>query len=97
MARFLRNKVDGTIYDWCQLLSVHPKCEEVTEQEAYPERFLKKEVVEQAVQKRKGRPPLAQALDTNIEEPPYEHTDLDYEMTKIPFGGAGLKSPLGAN
>ena len=37
--RYLRNKVDGTIYHWNPILAVHPKCEEVTEQQAFPERF----------------------------------------------------------
>ena len=43
--RFLRNIADGTIYDWHPILAANPKCVEVTEEEAYPERFLKKEMV----------------------------------------------------
>jgi len=37
--RFLRNKVDGFIYDYNEILAAHPKCEEVTEEQAFPERF----------------------------------------------------------
>lgn len=39
MKRFLRNVVDGTIYDWNERLAANPKCVEVTYEEAYPERF----------------------------------------------------------
>ena len=39
--RYLRNRVDGFIYEWSAQLAAHPKCEEVTEEEAYPERFIK--------------------------------------------------------
>lgn len=46
--RFLRNVADGTIYDWNPILAANPKCVEVTEEEAYPERFLKKEMVVKA-------------------------------------------------
>lgn len=40
MARFLRNKKDGFIYDWSEILAENPLCEEVTEQEAFPEKFV---------------------------------------------------------
>jgi len=38
--RYLRNKVDGTIYGWSEILAENPKCEEVTEEQAFPERFV---------------------------------------------------------
>jgi hypothetical protein len=38
--KYLKNKTDGTIYEWDEILAANPKCEEVTEEEAYPERFL---------------------------------------------------------
>ena len=37
--RYLRNRNDGFIYDWNPILAVHPKCEGVTEEQAFPERF----------------------------------------------------------
>jgi len=37
--KYLRSKEDGFIYDWTELLSQNPLVEEVTEEEAYPERF----------------------------------------------------------
>ncbi len=38
--RYLRNKRDGTIYEWDAILAENPMCEEVTEHQAYPERFI---------------------------------------------------------
>ena len=40
MNRWLRNKVDGTIYGWDPILARNPKCEEVSEEVAFPEKFL---------------------------------------------------------
>lgn len=45
--RYLRNKRDGTIYEWDEILAENALCEEVTEEEAFPERFIPK--------KQKGR------------------------------------------
>lgn len=45
--RYLRNRRDGTIYEWDAILAENPSCEEVTEQEAFPEKFIPK--------KQKGR------------------------------------------
>lgn len=38
--RYLRNKDDGTIYEWHRILAQNPKCVEVSEEEAFPERFV---------------------------------------------------------
>ena len=38
--RFLRNKNDGTIYVWNEILSRNAACEEITEAQAWPERFI---------------------------------------------------------
>jgi len=40
--RYLRNVVDGTIYEWHPILAEHPKCTEVSEEQAFPERFIPK-------------------------------------------------------
>ena len=40
MTRWLRNKIDGTIYEWDRYLAANPKCEEVSEEVAFPEKFL---------------------------------------------------------
>lgn len=64
--RYLRNKRDGFIYEWHEILAANPLCEEVTEEQAFPERFVKPEVVEEVKKariKRKG------ALDMSTELP----------------------------
>ena len=38
--RWLRNKRDGTIYGWTQVLANNPLVEEVTEEVAFPEKFI---------------------------------------------------------
>jgi len=50
--KYLRNKVDGFIYGWNPILAKNPKCVEVTEEEAFPERFVKPEQVEKVKQRR---------------------------------------------
>lgn len=40
MTRWLRHKTDGTIYEWDKYLDKHPKLEEVSEEIAFPEKFL---------------------------------------------------------
>ena len=48
MSRWLRNIKDGEIYGWNEILAENPLTEEVTEEEAFPEKFMTK--------KQKGRP-----------------------------------------
>jgi hypothetical protein len=78
--RYLRNKRDGTIYDWHPILAANPLCEEVTEQEAFPERFLKPEVVEAVVEKRKTR--KRKALDLNTDDIPDPIQVLSEELNQ---------------
>ena len=77
MARYLRNKRDGFIYDYTELLSENPMVEEVTEEEAFPEKFIPK--------KQKGRK-SGLKLETPTEEipvePPYENAELNAEASK---------------
>ena len=41
--RWLRNKKDGEIYGWNEILAENPLTEEVTEEQAFPEKFMTKE------------------------------------------------------
>ena len=45
--RWVRNIKDGEIYGWDEILAENPLTEEVTEEQAFPEKFIKK--------KQKGR------------------------------------------
>lgn len=40
MKKYLRHREDGEIMNYSDRLATHPKMEVVTEQEAYPERFV---------------------------------------------------------
>lgn len=59
--RYLRNKADGFIFEWGEILAQNPDVEEVTEEEAFPERFIPA-----AAKGRKARV----SLETKIDEPP---------------------------
>lgn len=54
MTKYLRNKVDGFIYDWHPVLAKNKLCEEVTEEQAYPERFMDAKQATKAVRNRKS-------------------------------------------
>lgn len=41
--KFLKNKDTGFIYDWNKYLADEPNMVEVSEEEAYPERFVPKQ------------------------------------------------------
>lgn len=77
MARYLRNKRDGFIYDYTELLAENPAVEEVSEEEAFPEKFIPK--------KQTGRK-SGLKLETPAEEiptPPAEApTELDAEASR---------------
>jgi len=73
--RYLRNKNDGTIYGWNEILAENPLCEEVTEKEAFPEKFIP--------EKQKGRK-TGLALETKEipEAPVLTNEDLNLEASK---------------
>ena len=63
--RYLRNKNDGFIYEWHPILANNELCEEVTEEEAYPERF-----VNSSVEKARKRTKKLDLSSDDIDEPP---------------------------
>ena len=69
MRRYLRHIEDGTIYAWDEYLADNPLCEEVSEEQAFPQRFVKKEVVEKVKKTQKKK---KQKLDLSTEEVPEE-------------------------
>ena len=75
MARYLRNKKDGFIYDWNPILAENPMCEEVTEEEAFPEKFVPK--------KQKGRKTgLVLETEDVPEEPVVVNEELNIEASR---------------
>lgn len=71
--KYLRHTVDGTIYEWHPILAENPLCREVTEMEAYPERFIPEHAVERVEKAKRGRATKA-GLTVEAEEAP---TGLD--------------------
>jgi hypothetical protein len=82
--RYLKSRKDGWIFEWDPILDKNPLLYEVTEEEAYPERFVPVEAVE-AVAARRGRPRRQQLdLSTEVipEEPAYTNEALNLEASK---------------
>ena len=77
MARYLRNKKDGFIYDWNPILAENVMCEEVTEEEAFPEKFIPK--------KQKGRKSdldLITPEEAIPEAPPVTNEEVNAEASR---------------
>ena len=84
MTRYLRNKVDGFIYGWNPILAANPKCEEVTEEEAFPEKFVKPEQVEKVKKTRAQRKtkPLDLSTDDTAENPQYVAPEIEQDASR---------------
>lgn len=81
---FLRNKKDGFIYGWNEILAKNPLCEPVTEEEAFPERFVKPEQVAKVTKSRSRRKTKALDLSTDDigEEPRYTAPEIEADASK---------------
>ena len=84
MTRYLRNKVDGTIYGWNSILAANPKCEEVTEEEAFPERFVKPEQLAKVKKTRAARKtkPLDLSTDDTGDKPQYVAPEIEEDASR---------------
>lgn len=81
---YIRVKKDGFIYEYNERMAVHPECEVVSEQEAYPERFVTPSVaekIEEIAKPKRGRKAKSGIdLTTDIpEEPVYTDPELAAE------------------
>lgn len=76
MARYLRHKVKGTIYNWNGYMAENPNVEEVTEEQAFPELFMPKAA--------KGRKPKVDLATSDIPEAPEPdpNAELNDELTR---------------
>jgi len=76
--QYLRNKNDGFIYEWHPVLAKNELCEEVTEEEAFPERFMTA-----AVEKAKKRAKKIELVaDDNLTEPVYSSPELSADASR---------------
>jgi hypothetical protein len=72
--RYLKDK-NGFIYEWNAILAENPSCTEVTEEQAYPERFVPK--------KQKGRKSgLVLETEDVPEEPVVVNEELNIEASR---------------
>ncbi len=81
---YLRNTKDGFIYGWNEILAKNPLCEPVTEEEAYPERFVKPEQVEKVKKTRARRKTKALDLSTEDtqEEPNWVAPEIEADASR---------------
>jgi hypothetical protein len=76
--KYLRNKNDGFIYEWHPVLAKNALCEEVTEEEAYPERFVTSAVA----RARKRSQPIKLETDDIPEPPVYTSPELSADASR---------------
>ena len=72
--RYLRGRKDGFIYDWNPIMAENPLVEEVTEEQAYPERFKPK--------KQAARKPKLKLDTAEIPEAPVGNEALNEEASR---------------
>jgi len=84
MTKYLRNTKDGFIYGWNTILAANPLCEEVTEEEAYPERFVKPKQVARAKRARARTKTKMLDLSTDdiADEPKYVAPEIEADASK---------------
>lgn len=82
--RYLKSRTDGWIFEWDEILAQNPKLYEVTEEEAYPERFIPTEVIEKVEQKRgRKRKDVVNLFTDDIpEEPAYTNDELNADASQ---------------
>lgn len=83
--RYLKSRRDGWIFDWDAILADNPSLYEVSEQEAYPERFIPEkqvEIVETAVKKRKRGSKLSLDTVEEVAEPDLTPIELAIEASR---------------
>lgn len=74
MTQYLRHKVKGTIYSWNTEIAKNPDVEAITEEEAFPERFVPKT--------QRGRKPKLD-VTTEVPEPPaIEFPEINADASK---------------
>jgi hypothetical protein len=82
--RYLKSRIDGWIFEWDPILDKNPDVYEVTEQEAYPERFIPVAAIEAVAAKRtrKKAEPVSLFTDDIPEEPDYTNEALNAEASR---------------
>ena len=84
---YIRVKRDGFVYDYNEILAKNPDCEVVTEEVAYPERFVPAHALERVEPVKAARKTTRKAaLDLTTadipEAPPYTSPELAEEASR---------------
>ena len=85
MKFFMRHREKGTIYNWAgddQVFIDNPHLEKVTEEMAFPERFVPKHSAARVERKRGRQPKAALDLETILEEDDHTPPALAEEAAK---------------
>lgn len=82
MARWLRHRLDGFIYDWNPILAQNPLCEEISEEEVFPDKFADVKVVEKVKRGRKKNGTLDLFTDDIPESPTYTSPELAADASR---------------
>jgi|LakMenEpi03Aug12_release.lakeMendotaPanAssembly.Ray.scaffolds.fasta_scaffold689495_2 hypothetical protein len=82
--RYLKSRKDGWIFEWDPILAQNPILYEVTEEEAYPERFIPVAAIEavSAKRTRKKAEPVNLFTADIPEEPGYTNEALNAEASR---------------
>lgn len=82
--RYLKSRRDGWIFEWDPVLAKRPDLYELSEQEAFPERFIPVKAIAAVAAKRgrKPREPLNLFTDDIPEEPGYTNEALNAEASR---------------
>lgn len=78
--RWLKHKTDGYIFGWSPYLEGRSDLYEVTEEEAFPEKFVPKKLVKKATSSRKKA--LDVSTDDIPEEPAYTSDELGADASR---------------
>lgn len=85
---YIRVKKDGFIYDYNEQLAKHPSCEVISEEQAFPERFVPAHVADRVETPEKPKRVVRRkaALDLTTadipEAPPYTSPELAEDAAK---------------
>lgn len=85
---YIRVKKDGFLYDYNEILAKNPACEVVSEEVAFPERFVPEHVADRVESPEKSKRTVKRkaALDLTTasipEVPPYTSPELAGEATR---------------
>ena len=80
MTKWLKHRADGYIFPWTDSLSKHPQLVEVTEEEAFPEKFVPAKLVKKATTRKQKV--LDVSTDDIPETPVYSSPELNADASQ---------------